>query len=106
MIPIWSWQDHLTHRRADTIIQQVNIYQKKHGRYPGALEQLVPRQLKKVPSTPMGLLKGRPFVYTTYYLQPDSTDALAVQNYSLRYYAGIMVEASYDSRSREWHYDD
>lgn len=106
MMPIHICQNAITKRRADTIIQQVNVYQKQHGHYPESLEQLVPRQLTKVPSTAKGLLQGRPFIYETYFHQPDSANALAGQNYYIRYYSGAMVTASYDSRSREWHYDD
>ncbi len=106
ILPIWSWQSTITERRADTIIQQITIYQKQYGHYPESLEQLVPRQLTKVPSTAKGLLQGRPFIYKTYFHQPDSANALAGQNYSLEYYSGAMVTASYDSKSREWHYDD
>ncbi|QIL74531.1 hypothetical protein [Hymenobacter sp. HDW8] len=106
MIPVWQWQDTTTKRRADTIIQQLTIYQKQHGHYPDSLEQLVPQQLTKVPSTAKGLLHGRPFIYKIHFHQPDSANALANQNYSIQYYSGTMVEASYDSRSRKWHYDD
>lgn len=106
MMAIYRWQNALTKRRADTVIHQVYDYQKQHGHYPESLEQLVPRQLTKVPATAKGLLYGRPFIYKTYYDQSNSANVLAGQGYSLRYYSGAMVEASYDSESRKWHYDD
>lgn len=106
MVAIYRWQDTLTQRRAATLIQQIDTFQKQHGHYPESLEELVPRQLPKVPATAHGLLYGRPFSYKTYYDQSESATALAGQGYALRYYLGTLVEASYNSGSRKWHYDD
>jgi hypothetical protein len=101
MMAIYGWQNYLTERRADTIIQQVNIYHKQHGHYPESLEKLVPRQLPKVPSTAKGLLQGRPFTYSV-----SKANDPRGHSFWLGYYLGAMGEAMYSSRSREWHYDD
>lgn len=106
MIPLWQWQNTTTERRADTIIQQVYAYQKQHGRYPDSLAQLVPEYLPRVPSTAEGLLFPPTFQYHPFEYQLDSAELQADQHFSLQYYPGAMIEASYGSRSREWHYDD
>ena len=106
MITIWRWQNSITKRRADIIIQQVYSYQKQHGHYPDSLAQLVPKYLAKVSSTAEGLFLPPPFRYRTFEHQLNSSRSQTVQHFSLHYYPGSMVEATYSSRSQQWHYDD
>jgi hypothetical protein len=106
MVPIWSWQDTLTQRRADVIIPQLYAYQQQQGHYPDSLAQLVPRYLPQVPSTAEGLLFPPAFRYRTFNYQPDSAKSQLVQHFSLHYYPGAIVEATYGCQSQRWHYDD
>jgi hypothetical protein len=61
LIPIWSLQSQLTHRRAERIISALAAYKQQRGRYPDSLAQLAPRYLPRVPSTAEGLLQPQPF---------------------------------------------
>ncbi|SMC00232.1 hypothetical protein SAMN00120144_1662 [Hymenobacter roseosalivarius DSM 11622] len=101
MIPIYRWQNALTKRQADTVIQQVYAYQKQHGHYPESLEQLVPRHLDKIPSTAQGLLHTRSFTYTV-----SAAKEPLGHMFWLRYYSGALVDVTYNSKPRQWHAED
>ncbi|UYZ60399.1 hypothetical protein [Hymenobacter latericus] len=107
MLPICSVQSYITKQRANLIIDQLELFRKERGYYPDSLATLVPAYLPKVPSTAEGLLNARPFVYR---VPPNSSFPGEAKpratSYSLGYYAGTMVDATYSSTTREWHSED
>lgn len=90
-----EWQDARTHRQADVIIAALERYRQRQGTYPDSLGQLTPSFLPAALRTGNGFVNPPPFGY-----RADST------RFYLNFYAGFLVDATYSSDSREWHYDD
>ncbi|WP_162910575.1 hypothetical protein [Hymenobacter oligotrophus] len=107
MIPIWRVQTYITKQRANRIIDRLELFRKERGHYPDSLATLVPAYLPNVPSTAEGLLKARPFVYR---VPPNSAFPGEAKpratRYLLAYYAGTMVDVSYDSATGQWQAED
>ncbi|HEX8350675.1 MAG TPA: hypothetical protein VF598_11995 [Hymenobacter sp.] len=102
MLPIWSWQDHLTERRASMIINQLEAYHKRQGHYPDSLAQLVPQYLPKVPATAKGLVRPLPFQYSTGEYKASIHPTGREDEFALGYHIGMMVDATYNSSTHQW----
>jgi hypothetical protein len=102
LLPFWKWQTKATRTRADTIIQQLDTYQKQYGYYPDSLSQLVPYYLSSVPTTGYGLWHSPTFEYhLRSSANPDKT-----QWFELRYYSGSSATMTFDSQTKDWQFDD
>ncbi|MBC6607932.1 hypothetical protein H8B13_13985 [Hymenobacter sp. BT188] len=101
VIPIYKWQNTLTKRRADTIIQQLEKYQNKEGHYPESLTQLKPGYLTKLPRTAKGLLFQRPFRYSEI-----ADNSRTAHSFWLGYDSGAFVEIVYDGLYGKWYIND
>lgn len=103
-VPVYQllhrWQNNTSKQRAATLIGALAAYQQEQHHYPDSLIQLVPRYLPKVPVTGFGMLSPAPFLYYSSRITGDST------SYGLSYGTGALVDATYDSHTRRWTYDD
>ncbi|MET4105019.1 hypothetical protein [Hymenobacter sp. UYP22] len=95
-----QWQNHTSKQRAATLIGALAAYHQEQHHYPDSLMQLVPRYLPKVPVTGFGTLSPAPFLYYSSRITADST------SYGLSYATGMLVDATYNSHTRRWTYDD
>lgn len=95
-----QWQQQVSKQRAATLMEALAAYHQAQHHYPDSLTQLVPRYLPQVPVTGFGVLNPAPFRYYSSRITADST------SYGLSYATGALMDATYNSHTRRWTYDD
>ncbi len=58
-----SYQRSMSQDRGDVIATALQKFKEQRGHYPDALENLIPRDLQRIPPTAMGLFRQRQFQY-------------------------------------------
>lgn len=86
-----NFNNFLAQQRADKLVAAIELYHASHGRFPLALDALVPRYLAAVPRAKLTLAYG------------DFDYEARGREASLAYFQVPPLEACYDFGQRRWH---
>lgn len=91
----------ITNNHAILLIEKIDDFKKDKGYYPKNLKELIPDYFKEIPKTGF----EEEFVYYDSLSVPSYKRGLH-EAYTIKYYPGLFVEATYTSDTKEWSYED
>ncbi len=81
----------LTQARGEALVQALQAYRAREGRYPQSLEALAPRDITQIPEVALAPSSGRKFHYR-----------LVENQFRLMYVIGFRMASEYDSEKAKW----
>ncbi len=90
----------ITTKRGNLIVEKLMEYKDNKGYYPESLNELIPSYLSSIPKPAFNHSD------TFFYEIVDSTSVISRDNFILKYYGTLEMEAKYTSKRKKWEYDD
>jgi len=94
----------ITTKRANFIIERIMEYKYIEGCYPKSLNELKPSYISNIPKPTFSY--SDTFIYELIDCRTDSTNMTFCDNFILKYYGPLEMEAKYTSQKKIWEYDD
>ena len=93
-----------TEKRANLIVEKIMEYKHNKGYYPESLNELMPLYLTNIPKPTFN--NSDTFIYELVDCKINSTNKAFCDNFVLKYYGPLEMEAKYTSKKKQWEYDD
>lgn len=94
----------ITTKRANLIIEKITEYKNSKGHYPESLNDMIPMYLSNIPKPTFN--NSDIFFYELVDCIADSTNVVFCNNFILKYYGTLEMEAKYSSKKKKWEYND
>lgn len=94
----------ITNNRADLLIKKITEYKNLNGYYPKQLIDLTPNFLNKIPQPAFNFSEN--FIYEIVDCKTDTSNLVFCENFILKYFGPLEMEAKFSSKKKKWEYDD
>lgn len=91
----------ITNNHAALLIEKIDDFKEDKGYYPKNLNELIPGYFKEIPKTGF----EEEFVYYDSLSVPSCKTGLH-EAYTIKYYPGMFIVATYTSDTKQWSYED